>query len=246
MNMDESKTSTEQALEKELERLTMENEKLEAENVLLRNVGKITAHDIRGNFQNIRNSSFVIAKETDDPTIGEYLDIINTAVKNADHVTEFIYNYAKVGGKEFVYVDAGRTFEEVARRYLNLSRAEIVNDCHNLEVLADSFLSRAFENLIINSDKHSGEDLTKIHFYCEDKGDQIRLVYEDDGVGIADEDKEAIFDEGYNGTGLGLHLIRSVCTVYGWDIKEVGIYGEGAKFVFTLPIKSVRYTDSAE
>jgi len=64
----------------------------------------------------------------------------------------------------------------------------------------------------------------------------LRLVYEDDGVGIPTAEKEKVFGQGYGkGSGLGLYLIKKMCEVYGWTIKETGKQGEGVRFIMTLP-----------
>jgi signal transduction histidine kinase len=93
-----------------------------------------------------------------------------------------------------------------------------------------------FYNLIQNSLKH-GHAVTEIKIYYEERGTKaLRLVYEDDGGGIPKGEKEKIFQEGYGkGTGYGLYLVKKLCDVYGWTIKETGTYGNGARFVMTIP-----------
>ena len=49
----------------------------------------------------------------------------------------------------------------------------------------------------------------KIRVYYKEGKDQLKLIYEDNGVGISEADKEKIFEEGYGkGTGYGLYLIK--------------------------------------
>ena len=64
----------------------------------------------------------------------------------------------------------------------------------------------------------------------------MRLIYEDNGVGIPKAEKDKVFEEGYGkGTGYGLYLIRKMCEVYGWSAKETGKHGKGAQFTITIP-----------
>lgn len=73
-------------------------------------------------------------------------------------------------------------------------------------------------------------------YYEEASEGKLKLVYEDDGVGISKAEKEKIFNEGYGkGTGYGLYLIRKICEVYGWTIRETGKRGKGAEFTITIP-----------
>ncbi|MCK4885702.1 ATP-binding protein, partial [Candidatus Bathyarchaeota archaeon] len=93
-----------------------------------------------------------------------------------------------------------------------------------------------FYNLIDNSLKH-GEKVSRIRVHYEEAGkDKLKLVYEDDGVGIPKAEKEKIFTEGYGkDNGYGLYLIRKMCEVYGWTIKETGKHGKGTQFTITIP-----------
>jgi signal transduction histidine kinase len=97
-------------------------------------------------------------------------------------------------------------------------------------------LRQLFYNLIDNTLKY-GEKVSQIRVYHEEVGkDQLKLVYEDDGVGIPEDEKEKIFKEGYGkSTGYGLYLIKKICEAYGWTIQETGKPGKGAQFTMIIP-----------
>jgi len=112
---------------------------------------------------------------------------------------------------------------------------EFMNDCRGLSVFADSLLGQLLYNLIHNSINH-GEKVSQIRIYYEVEENILKLFYEDDGVGIPEDEKEKIFGEGYGkGTGYGLYLIRKICEAYGWTIQETGKLGKGAQFTITIP-----------
>lgn len=105
-------------------------------------------------------------------------------------------------------------------------------------MLADSFLRQLFFNLIDNSLKH-GKKATTVKVSCE-KEDQnwLRLIYEDDGVGISVNNKPKLFTVGFStggSSGYGLYLIGRMIEVYGRAIQENGAPGLGAKFTITIP-----------
>lgn len=110
---------------------------------------------------------------------------------------------------------------------------QFTNKCSGLIVLADSLLRQLFYNLIHNSIVH-GQKVNRIRLYYQEEKNQLKLVYDDNG--IQPHEKEKIFEEGYGkGTGYGLYLIRKICEAYEWTIHETGVPGKGAKFVMTIP-----------
>jgi signal transduction histidine kinase len=133
-------------------------------------------------------------------------------------------------------VNVEQTFAEAISALTDLRDIKVMNQCQGLTVLADSLLRQLLYNLIHNSLTH-GKKVSQIKaYYKESEENQLKLVYEDDGVGIPKAEKEKIFQEGYGkGTGYGLYLIRKICEVYDWTIRETGKHGEGAQFTITLP-----------
>ena len=96
-------------------------------------------------------------------------------------------------------------------------------------------LTQLFYNLIDNSTKH-GKTVDQIGLRYLANGKKITLFYEDNGIGIPQENKEKIFAEGFTtgGSGLGLKLVKKMVEAYGWTIRETGTPGKGAKFEITI------------
>ncbi len=65
------------------------------------------------------------------------------------------------------------------------------------------------------------------------------LTVSDTGPGVPDDAKERIFQPYYTkragGTGMGLAVVRKICTVMGCEVWEDGCYGEGARFRIRIP-----------
>jgi signal transduction histidine kinase len=143
-----------------------------------------------------------------------------------------------LGAEELGYIDVEKTVNEAISLFSDLKNVKVTNDCHGLIVLADSLLRQSFYNLIDNSLKYS-QKITKIRVHYETTGNnELRLAYEDDGVGIPDTEKPKLFKEGYStggSTGYGLYLIKKIMEVYGWTIQETGEPGKGAQFIITIP-----------
>jgi signal transduction histidine kinase len=101
--------------------------------------------------------------------------------------------------------------------------------------MADPLLNKVFYNLLENTARHS-ERATYVRFRTELAGDDLLIIYEDDGVGIFEEEKEIIFEKGQGKHfGLGLFFTREILSITGITIHEEGKYGEGARFVIRVP-----------
>lgn len=219
-----------------LSTLEQSRNKLQITNEKLSVVGEFTRHDVRNKLASILNNVYLIKKKmkTNDTQTLEHLKRIEVASDQVAQIFEFAKMYEKLGVEELEYIDVENFVKEVTSLH-GLCGIKIVNDCKGLTVLADSLLRQLLYNLVDDTIKHS-EYATEIRIYYQLETNQLKLVYEDNGIGIPEPEKEKIFQEGYGkGTGYGLYLIQKICDTYGWTIKETGKPSEGARFVITIP-----------
>jgi len=70
----------------------------------------------------------------------------------------------------------------------------------------------------------------------------IRVEFGDTGPGVPDSDKPRIFTPFFTsrakGMGLGLSIVKGIVEAHHGNIVEIGVEGQGAKFVAFLPAKS--------
>lgn len=222
----------EEKLNKTMEELSLVNEKLGV-------VGEWTRHDARNKLSVIKSNVYLAKKKLPSKHIAlKYLNEIELACDQIVEIFDFASAYEMLGSEERMYVDVGKSFDEAVSLSLGLGRVEVVNECHGLMVLADSQLRQLFYNLVDNSLKH-GEKVSRIKIYYkkdEAEKDKLKLVYEDNGIGIPNDTRLNLFKEGYGkGTGYGLYLTAKLCKIYGWKIQETGEYGKGAQFTISIP-----------
>jgi PAS domain S-box-containing protein len=212
-------------------KLAMMNEKL-------RVIGGLTRHDVRNKLSVITGNTYLNKKKLQDhPEIIESFKDIESACELIVRIFDFARDYERLGVEELTYIDVEDSVQKAASLFTNINGTKIVNDCHGLTVLADSLMTQLYYNLIDNSLKY-GSQVTMIKIRYEESEGQLRLIYEDDGVGISQEAKLKLFQEGYTtgkGSGYGLYLIKKMMEVYGWTIQEIGMQGKGAQFVITIP-----------
>ena len=113
------------------------------------------------------------------------------------------------------------------------------------DVVADERkLKQILLNLLSNAVKFT-PDGGRIDVRARQDDSFVRISVADTGVGIAQEDQEAVFEEfrqvGSNytskqeGTGLGLALTRRFVELHGGTIGVDSEPGQGSTFTFTLP-----------
>lgn len=93
-------------------------------------------------------------------------------------------------------------------------------------------LTRVFENLYRNSMEHGGDDVSIT------VGDVRGGFYlEDDGRGIPEDERDAVFAAGYStardGTGFGLSIVSAIVEAHGWAIAATEGSQGGARFEIT-------------
>ena len=114
----------------------------------------------------------------------------------------------------------------------------------NLVIKADqTFIIMLFLNIIENSIKYNKKGgFINICFYKEDNN--AKVIIEDNGIGISDENLIHIFDRFYRvsesradkGSGLGLSIVKEIVEVHKGQIKIDSKLGKGTKFEISLPV----------
>ncbi len=96
-------------------------------------------------------------------------------------------------------------------------------------------------NLLDNAIKFTGEG-GKITLSSRIRGDKAEITVRDNGIGVAEEDRDKIFDRFFTadrahtsgkGTGLGLSICRRIMEMHGQSLRLLDT-DQGAAFRFTL------------
>jgi PAS domain S-box-containing protein len=124
---------------------------------------------------------------------------------------------------------------------------EIDMDSSLTSICADEArFAQVIYNLVDNAIKFSYENgLVKIG--ARKKGDMVEITVKDTGIGIKPEDQGKLFkpfsqvdsflSKQYQGTGLGLSLVKQIVRLHGGYIWFRSNPGEGSTFAFAIPIK---------
>jgi PAS domain S-box-containing protein len=112
---------------------------------------------------------------------------------------------------------------------------KFIMDLRDLELYCDPIIDKVFSHLIDNTQKH-GKKATEIHITCSEATDCLRIIYEDDGVGIPPEKKKDLFIQGtVTSAGLSLFFVHDILEISDMTIRETGEPGKGARFEIYVP-----------
>lgn len=107
-----------------------------------------------------------------------------------------------------------------------------------------ALLAQLVDNLLSNALKYS-EPGTQITIRSRRDGDRALLSIDDQGLGIANEEQESIFEpfhraeearrRGIPGVGLGLSICARIAAAFGGRLQCASELGSGTSFTLTLP-----------
>ncbi|HWC35344.1 MAG TPA: ATP-binding protein [Mycobacteriales bacterium] len=105
-------------------------------------------------------------------------------------------------------------------------------------------LAIAVGNLLDNAVAYSG-DRTRVAIGVHDRGEAVEIAVTDQGIGIAEEEQERIFERFYRvdparsretgGTGLGLAIVKHAVSNHGGEVSVWSQPGAGSTFTIKLP-----------
>jgi signal transduction histidine kinase len=146
--------------------------------------------------------------------------------------------------------------EQYMERWRNHARQDDISSEFAIDdaaVLAPpTLLTQLLDNLVQNAFKYS-QPGTLITIRADRQGDRAVVSVKDQGIGIAEEDQEAIFEpfirtasarqHGVAGIGLGLALAARIAQALHGTLKCESTPGKGSEFLLTLPLESVLSDD---
>ena len=200
----------------------------------LSTLSSITRHDVL-NQVTVLNLNLDLLKMTNtDPEIDEVIEELDNASDKIRDLVEFTKYYPALGDSKPSWISVDEMVENVAPEgYYNELPVEI--GCRNLRIHADPLFEKVLYNLFDNSYRY-GEKATRIVVDCMKSEGGMKLIIDDDGVGIPVDKKELIFEKNYGtNTGYGLFLVEKIIEMAGFAIKETGTEGIGARFEIFIP-----------
>ncbi|MBD8487663.1 hybrid sensor histidine kinase/response regulator [Echinicola sp. CAU 1574] len=208
------------------------------------------SHELRGPLMSISGVSKLAKMESNDRTILEYFEMIDSATVKLD---DFIYKMLDFyRSTKIDNVVTSINFEELLADQYEAYKSKWDMNGINVEISVDqnekfdsdeAKLRVVFNNLFGNAYKFQNEEATdkfiKINVEVADGSALIKVA--DNGIGIDEKYQEEVFDLFHRatqknvGSGIGLYMVKESVEQLKGKIELISSLGKGTEFRITIP-----------
>ncbi|HXG21414.1 MAG TPA: PAS domain S-box protein [Methylomirabilota bacterium] len=214
-------------------------------------------HDIKNPLASILGYVDLLTEETIDRRTPEEDDFLQRLKDNVLTINSLIGNYldlAKVEAGQLVLHKTPESLSELLRLVVNLHGGVVRRHCLSLVVeiapnlptvnVDRNAVERVFTNLLRNAIKFTPETgKIEIRMFHRVEDNAVVTEIRDTGPGIAPQDMPFLFERfrristtrRYEGTGLGLFIVKTFVEAHGGWVEVDGNWGQGACFRVILP-----------
>ena len=208
-------------------------------------------HDMRAPLRSMRGFAGTLKELVVDPGDGEVnecLDRINRSAERMDRLITDALSYSRSVSNELTVgpVDAAAVLEGIIDSYPQFQRphAQIRVDSGIPKVRAnEAGLTQCFSNLLDNAVKFVAPGTRpEVRVWAEVRGDFVRVWFEDNGIGVPEAFRPRLFKmfqragKAYEGTGIGLALVRKVAERMGGRVGLEPQARPGSRFWLELQL----------
>jgi PAS domain S-box-containing protein len=239
----EENISSKKLLENQREELAKSLAKTNKE---LEDYAQIVSHDLKSPLRSI-HSLLSWIKEDSDKAFGDqtlkYFSMIENKVEKMDRLIDGILTYSKIDKEDLIKesVDTQQIIESIIE-IIHIPEHIKISVKNKLPIIkADRYrIQQLFQNIIVNAVNYIERDSGLVEIASEEFKDYFVFSIKDNGIGIAKEHHNKIFNtfQSYTksdqSTGLGLAIVKKVVDAYNGEIWVESELGQGSTFVIKL------------
>ncbi len=232
-------------------------DELKRSNKELQSFAYITSHDLQEPLRTIASFTQLLERRYRgkfDSDADEFMDYIVDAAVRMKAQIQGLLEYSRIDrtGEEFVETDMNIMVENAKTNLLSIieeSEAEITHDDLPVIHTGPNQMERVFQNLIGNSIKFKKPQFPpRIHISAKKQDKEWIFCVEDNGIGMDPQYSGKIFEvfkqlhtrDEYDGTGIGLSIVKKIIESNGGRIWVKSELGAGSTFYFTIPVEPVK------
>jgi len=237
-------------LQKKNKEISIYVSKLEESNNELKQFAHIASHDLKEPVRTIK--MYLTLLEKNIPGLStenkDYIQYTKVASERLYYLINDLLAYSKIDhtDNELSAVDTTKVLKEVTEsiQQLVVDKNAVIKFQKLPTVIANhNKLLLLFQNLIINGINYNKSDIPTIKISYKINGNTALIVVADNGIGIAEEYWEKIFqlfkrlhtESDYKGTGLGLAICKKIVERLNGKIWLRSQQEKGSEFYIQLP-----------
>ncbi len=188
----------------------------------------------------------------ENPTVEEYKEVIDDTLKNAQRLSDLVYDLLKMNSTLNIdhceSFDSKEMFDGIILSLSESSKAKnvrIENNIADVPLFGEkALLQRAFFNLVQNAVKYNKLN-GKVEISAYQNDDSVTVNIRDTGIGIPENELDSIFDPFYRvdtsrsretgGSGLGLSIVKAIIEKHRGKIFVESEVGNFTKIIVVLP-----------
>ena len=191
--------------------------------------------------------------ESDDLTDEERLDYIMIIEEKSINLSKLINDILQLSRLEYSNVNISKevySLDEQIRKCILFNENKLTEKSLEVELDLENtkycgskeLLGEVWNNLLENAIKFSHNNGV-IRVKLESGFDNVKVIFEDNGIGMSLETQMHIYDRFYRGkeaqehqgSGLGMPMVKNIVTKHGGNIELFSEIEKGSKFIVTLP-----------
>ncbi|GEM_PF-3536096 len=207
--------------------LRLVNQKLDLMNI-------VAWHDIQNKITALRGYVELSKGMVQDEKAQEYLSREEEMLKTIHEHIQHTKEYYEMGEQPQQWVDIPQTLRRVLS-LIDKKGITVTSDIGELKLFCDPVIEKAFFHLFDHTLSRS-HGATTVRITAKESPAGLLLVYEDNGSGVPDKEKQSIFVRDVAKTsGFGLYFIHDILELSGMAIQETGTPGVSSRFEITVP-----------
>ena len=256
--------SLEEKVEQRTKELVYLNQDLENRNAELAQYAFLASHDLQEPLRKILTFSRIIREKflVDRTEAHDQMDKVIASTERMRDLIHDLLNHSNLSGKsQFSTIDLNVILENTMsdlELFIKEKNAHIIAGKMPVLQAVPGQIRQIFQNLISNALKFSKKDLAPeilissefidrkdLDAVAGPKGAFVRIQVKDNGIGFDEAYRDKIFTifqrlhgrSEYEGTGIGLAIVKKIVEKHNGLIGSRSSEGEGATFILVLPLQ---------
>ncbi len=228
--------------------------KLAAANDMLSDFAHVVSHDLKAPLRAVHNYSDFLREDLEgtlDEEQQSYLGGMTKAIGEANRLIDDMLDYSRVSS-----IDAPVETIDVGEFIKKMLESVSVTDeirfpgpcpdrCHMVIEASPVLFKQIIQNLVSNAIRYNNSENKLVEIGCRATGNGMGEIFvKDNGIGIDKKYFDKIFSifqrlhtkDEYNGTGVGLAIVKKAVSRIGGTIRVESEPGKGSTFYVSLPV----------